>query len=130
MFITLDVPLSTAIVGDIQFVFSCSWLLAQKTWTTVVWVVHAALALLHLLGPAPSYSLSFPSSGNGLWYTTPGTVWARDFLPVGNGHLGGGYVLLDLPHLRPTCYSHGARWHTTGNDSVKYRDALVWRTVR
>jgi len=29
-------------------------------------------------------------------------VWARDFLPVGNGRLGGGHVLLDLPHLEST----------------------------
>ncbi|KAI6026511.1 glycoside hydrolase family 95 protein [Pisolithus microcarpus] len=29
----------------------------------------------------------FPASGNGLWYTSPGTRWAKDLLPVGNGHL-------------------------------------------
>ncbi|KAF9219276.1 glycoside hydrolase family 95 protein [Gyrodon lividus] len=29
----------------------------------------------------------FPSSGNGLWYTTPGSVWAQELLPVGNGYL-------------------------------------------
>ena len=95
-----------------------------------MWVVHAALALLHFVGPASSYSLGFPSSGNGLWYTTPGTVWARDFLPVGNGYLGGGHVLLDPPRLRQTCYSHGARRHSTRNDAVKYRDTLVRRSVR
>ncbi|EJD08446.1 glycoside hydrolase family 95 protein [Fomitiporia mediterranea MF3/22] len=32
--------------------------------------------------------LGFPSSGNGLWYDTPGNIWARQFLPVGNGFLG------------------------------------------
>lgn len=31
----------------------------------------------------------FPSSGNGLWYTTPGKVWVQEFLPVGNGYLAG-----------------------------------------
>ncbi|OJA17722.1 hypothetical protein AZE42_04789 [Rhizopogon vesiculosus] len=31
---------------------------------------------------------TFPSSGNGLWYTTPGMIWAQDFLPIGNGYLG------------------------------------------
>ncbi|KAG6376718.1 glycoside hydrolase family 95 protein [Boletus reticuloceps] len=29
----------------------------------------------------------FPSSGNGLWYTSPGTVWEHEYLPVGNGYL-------------------------------------------
>ncbi|KAH0828626.1 glycoside hydrolase family 95 protein [Lanmaoa asiatica] len=29
----------------------------------------------------------FPSSGNGLWYMTPGTIWAQELLPVGNGYL-------------------------------------------
>lgn len=33
---------------------------------------------------APS---GFPASGNGLWYTSPGTKWSKDLLPVGNGHL-------------------------------------------
>ncbi len=67
-----------------------------------MWLVHATLVLLHVVGRASPYSLTFPSSGNGLWYTTPGNVWARDFLPVGNGRLGGGHVLLDLPHLEST----------------------------
>lgn len=67
-----------------------------------MWLVHATLVLLHLTGRASPYSLTFPSSGNGLWYTTPGNVWARDFLPVGNGRLGGGHVLLDLPHFKST----------------------------
>ena len=30
----------------------------------------------------------FPSSGNGLWYTSAGAIWSRDYLPVGNGYLG------------------------------------------
>ncbi|KIJ60761.1 glycoside hydrolase family 95 protein [Hydnomerulius pinastri MD-312] len=29
----------------------------------------------------------FPSSGNGLWYTAPGSVWAQELLPIGNGYL-------------------------------------------
>lgn len=35
---------------------------------------------------APS---GFPKSGNGLWYTTPGTAWVSDYLPIGNGYLAG-----------------------------------------
>ena len=31
----------------------------------------------------------FPSSGNGLWYTAPGTIWEKELLPVGNGYLAG-----------------------------------------
>ena len=31
----------------------------------------------------------FPSSGNGLWYTSPGAIWAQELLPVGNGYLAG-----------------------------------------
>ena len=35
---------------------------------------------------APS---GFPASGNGLRYTSPGIRWVTDWLPVGNGYLGG-----------------------------------------
>ncbi|KAG1733874.1 glycoside hydrolase family 95 protein [Suillus paluster] len=31
---------------------------------------------------------SFPSSGNGLWYTAPGMIWTEEWLPIGNGYLG------------------------------------------
>ncbi|KAF8631453.1 hypothetical protein AX15_002391 [Amanita polypyramis BW_CC] len=74
--------------GFVDFLFTCSWALAQNTWTTIMWVVHAVLTLLHLVGPTSSAPPGFPSSGNGLWYTAPGSVWSREFLPVGNGHLG------------------------------------------
>ncbi|KAF9053868.1 glycoside hydrolase family 95 protein [Hymenopellis radicata] len=51
----------------------------------------ALLVPLSVIRAAPP---GFPESGNGLWYTTPGRVWSRDYLPVGNGHLaamtGGG----------------------------------------
>ncbi|KIY64807.1 glycoside hydrolase family 95 protein [Cylindrobasidium torrendii FP15055 ss-10] len=30
----------------------------------------------------------FPASGKGLWYTTPGSIWTTQYLPVGNGYLG------------------------------------------
>ncbi|KII85573.1 glycoside hydrolase family 95 protein [Plicaturopsis crispa FD-325 SS-3] len=29
----------------------------------------------------------FPKSGNGLWYISPGMIWAKDYLPIGNGYL-------------------------------------------
>lgn len=54
-------------------------------------VLHVSLAslffALSLAGPALSAPEGFPSSGNGLWYTTPGTIWSRHNLPVGNGFL-------------------------------------------
>ena len=31
----------------------------------------------------------FPASGNGLWYTTKGSLWVLEWLPVGNGYLAG-----------------------------------------
>ncbi|KAL5483501.1 hypothetical protein ACEPAI_8733 [Sanghuangporus weigelae] len=39
---------------------------------------------VYFVKAAPS---GFPSSGNGLWYKTPGSIWATHFLPVGNGFL-------------------------------------------
>lgn len=44
-----------------------------------------ALPLLSALA-APS---GFPETGNGLWYKTPGSIWTREYLPVGNGFLAG-----------------------------------------
>ncbi|KAJ6536950.1 Six-hairpin glycosidase-like protein [Mycena capillaripes] len=48
--------------------------------------IHAALSLAFGLGVrgAPP---GFPASGNGLWYSAPGAIWLRDYLPVGNGFL-------------------------------------------
>lgn len=31
----------------------------------------------------------FPSSGNGLWCRSPGTLWSKEWLPIGNGYLAG-----------------------------------------
>ena len=47
-------------------------LLLVSVWTiTLVWTI----------------SSEFPSSGNGLWYSSPGDVWAKYWLPIGNGYL-------------------------------------------
>ena len=32
---------------------------------------------------------SFPQSGNGMWYKSPGVIWSKDWLPIGNGYLAG-----------------------------------------
>ncbi|KAG9311360.1 glycoside hydrolase family 95 protein [Chiua virens] len=39
------------------------------------------------MSPTPSAPPGFPSSGNGLWYLTPGEIWGEEWLPVGNGYL-------------------------------------------
>jgi len=39
--------------------------------------------------PGPMRPEEFPKSHNGLWYAQPGTVWSKDWLPVGNGEIGG-----------------------------------------
>jgi alpha-L-fucosidase 2 len=51
-------------------------------------ILEAFVALIHLLGLtcAPA---GFPHSGNGLWYSKPGTLWSRELLPVGNGYQAG-----------------------------------------
>ncbi|KAG1768876.1 glycoside hydrolase family 95 protein [Suillus placidus] len=48
----------------------------------------SALGIVTYVSLMPSAPPSFPSSGNGLWYTAPGTIWVQDFLPIGNGYLG------------------------------------------
>jgi alpha-L-fucosidase 2 len=50
-------------------------------WTKTA-LFNAALASVAVGAPA-----GFPSSGNGLWYTTPGVLWSTNYLPVGNGYL-------------------------------------------
>ncbi|PPR00630.1 hypothetical protein CVT24_005476 [Panaeolus cyanescens] len=54
------------------------------TFTNILLLVHIALAGLGEVACAPQ---GFPSSGNGLWYTQPGKIWSRDYLPIGNGYL-------------------------------------------
>ena len=52
----------------------------------------AVLYVLILSDIAASAPAEFPTSGKGLWYTSPGTDWTSDFLPIGNGFLAGRYV--------------------------------------
>ena len=49
--------------------------------------VGTAVSLLVGLTRAAAAPSGFPSSGNGLWYNSTGTIWSRHFLPVGNGFL-------------------------------------------
>lgn len=59
-------------------------------WTTRTFVRLAQVVLV-LFHPALSSPAGFPKTGNGLWYTQPGDVWSREWLPVGNGYLGGAF---------------------------------------
>ncbi|KAF8954807.1 glycoside hydrolase family 95 protein [Flammula alnicola] len=56
-----------------------------------MWTARAFLQLAQLLfvvfHPALSAPQAFPKSGNGLWFTQPGGVWSRGWLPIGNGYL-------------------------------------------
>ncbi|KAH9950824.1 glycoside hydrolase family 95 protein [Amylocystis lapponica] len=47
------------------------------------------LVLIYSTSLVLSAPPGFPSSGNGLWYTTPGQsdMWATEWLPIGNGYL-------------------------------------------
>ncbi|KAH7890396.1 glycoside hydrolase family 95 protein [Phlebopus sp. FC_14] len=80
-------------------------LLGGRLWVTLLSLYHLSWNVLPdsvqmllrriycLLTVATCVSISrsvppgFPSSGNGLWYTTPGSVWAQELLPLGNGYL-------------------------------------------
>lgn len=46
----------------------------------------AILALVQWSQATPS----MPSNGNALWYQDEATDWVREYLPIGNGYLGGG----------------------------------------
>lgn len=55
-----------------------------------MWIARGLLAVAHLVALVNAAPSGFPTSGNGLWFTTPGTVWSRELLPIGNGYLAGG----------------------------------------
>jgi len=57
---------------------------------------HGLLVLLNLLLVVRCAPPGFPSSGNGLWYSKPGRIWAKEWLPVGNGYLGGMSIYHEL----------------------------------
>jgi hypothetical protein len=40
------------------------------------------LVFVHLMNGAP-FQLELPTSGNVLWYTSPGVIWAKEYLPLG-----------------------------------------------
>ncbi|KAF9479521.1 glycoside hydrolase family 95 protein [Pholiota conissans] len=64
---------------------------SRKLWSNMQRTVRTfqlLLLLFHRASVIAAAPASFPKSGNGLWYTQPGDVWSREWLPVGNGYLG------------------------------------------
>lgn len=61
----------------------------------VNWALNAVtiVQLVSIVSAAPA---GFPKSGNGLWYTQPGTKWSQEYLPVGNGYLAGQWLLKSI----------------------------------
>ena len=66
------------------FLFSRVWSLASEAMTRKTSAILIAGGAVSILAAPPG----FPASGNGLWYTEPGTIWSRHSLPIGNGFLG------------------------------------------
>ncbi|KAG5725450.1 putative alpha-fucosidase A [Termitomyces sp. T112] len=54
--------------------------------TIEMWATRL-LAFAQLVTLSISVPPGFPSSGNGLWFNTSANVWAKEWLPVGNGYL-------------------------------------------
>lgn len=53
------------------------------------------LAVASSINGARAAPPSFPESGNGMWYTAPGTTsWETSWLPIGNGYLAGMFIRL------------------------------------
>ncbi|KAL4063679.1 glycoside hydrolase family 95 protein, partial [Scleroderma citrinum] len=76
--------------------------------------------------------IGFPDSGNGLWYTSPGTRWAQELLPIGNGHLAamlpGGTVQESIQLNIESLWSGGPfqdPTYTGGNDLHSRRTQLA-----
>ena len=66
------------------FLFSRVWSLTSDTMARKISAILIAGGAASVLAAPPG----FPASGNGLWYTEPGTIWSRHSLPIGNGFLG------------------------------------------
>ncbi|KAJ7040795.1 glycoside hydrolase family 95 protein [Mycena alexandri] len=60
---------------------------SQFTLSSMMSSGRALLAALGLVSVVVCKPTNFPASGNGLWYSAPGAIWSRDYLPVGNGFL-------------------------------------------
>lgn len=73
----------------------------------------------------------FPASGNGLWYTTPGSVWSRESLPIGNGYLAGtlNRILCPAAACLTLDDSHDSWRNFTRNYAAEHRIFMVGRAL-
>jgi hypothetical protein len=76
-----------------------SWTESALLLISLVIISYKTLQPTHIQRNSVSaLSNGFPQSGNVLWYKNPGVQWAKHFLPIGNGFLGGmfHFLLLNL----------------------------------
>lgn len=99
-----------------SFALFCWHRTSLMAWTLTSTYVQYARFVLLLISPAFSAPASFPKTGNGLWYSQPGDVWANGWLPVGNGYLGGMSLMLlyhNYPNAFPASIPGGTFQETT-----------------
>ena len=94
--------------------------------------VSTALVAVGLAGVGATPH-GFPKSGNGLWYTEPGTGWLEDYLPIGNGFLAG-TVRFRSPQSCTDLFDavdnrNVTRRNLSRDNTVEYRVSLVWRSI-
>ncbi|KAJ7584657.1 glycoside hydrolase family 95 protein [Mycena floridula] len=97
----------------------------QLVWIALMFLYRLYLALwaVPLVLSAPP---GFPASGNGLWFTSPGQIWSKDFLPIGNGYLAamtpGGTTMEALQLNIESLWSGGPFQDPTYNGGNKQPD--------
>ncbi|KAF9479522.1 hypothetical protein BDN70DRAFT_983597 [Pholiota conissans] len=82
--VTLECELSLQVLENLDILVSRAMQWTMRTFMQLVQLVLLASYSESIIAAAPS---GFPKTGNGLWYTQPGRVWSREWLPVGNGFL-------------------------------------------
>ena len=91
----------------------------------------AIFAILQV--PQPQSPPSVPSNGNALWYQNEAVNWVREYLPIGNGYLGGeSFRSISIPssftEMAPFG-SHGIRWCDFRTIITQYRFFVEWRAI-
>jgi hypothetical protein len=92
----------------------------------------SALGIVTYVSLIPSAPPGFPNSGNGLWYTAPGTIWVKEFLPIGNGHLGGEQCLLIIIVITKwysNVHSDVTWWYYPRGHTNQHRVPMVGRSL-
>lgn len=88
-------------ISDLCLISHLVTIKGYLSWSLVLWLVVLSLALSFVSLAAPglwvscvslkakSFPSGFPKSGNGLRYSEPAVNWSTEYLPIGNGYLGG-----------------------------------------